>query len=49
MITGVTSVVMTAKMDAGDIIAQKTTPISPGENAGELEKKVGFYGCRTVD
>ena len=37
-VTGVTAVVMTAKMDAGDIIAQKTTPIFPGENAGELEK-----------
>ena len=36
--TGVTAVVMTAQMDAGDIIAQKTTPIFPGENAGELEK-----------
>ena len=36
--TGVTAVVMTPQMDAGDIIEQKTTPIFPGENAGELEK-----------
>src|SRR3970282_1108584 len=47
-ITGVTSVVMTAKMDAGDIIAQKTTPIFPGENAVELEKRVAFLGAETV-
>ena len=44
-ITGVTSVVMTAKMDAGDIIAQKTTPIFPGENAGELEKRLASMGA----
>ena len=48
MITGVTSVVMTAKMDAGDIIAQKTTPISPGENAGELEKRLASMGAELL-
>lgn len=46
--TGVTSVVMTAKMDAGDIIAQKTTPIFPGENAGELEKRLASMGAELL-
>lgn len=44
-ITGVTSVVMTAKMDAGDIIAKKTTPIFPGENARELEERLASMGA----
>jgi len=44
-ITGVTSVVMTAKMDAGDIIAHKTTPIFPGENARELEERLASMGA----
>lgn len=44
-VTGVTSVVMTAKMDAGDIIAQKTTPIFPEESAGDLEKRLAFMGA----
>lgn len=47
-VTGVTSVVMTAKMDAGDIIAQKTTPIFPGENAGELEKRLASMGAELL-
>ena len=46
--TGVTAVVMTAKMDAGDIIAQKTTPIFPGENAGELEKRLASMGAELL-
>lgn len=44
-ITGVTSVVMTAKMDAGDIVAQKTTPIFPGENVRELEERLASMGA----
>ena len=47
-VTGVTAVVMTAKMDAGDIIAQKTTPISFGENAGELEKRLASMGAELL-
>ena len=46
--TGVTAVVMTAKMDAGDIIAQRTTPIFPGENAGELEKRLASMGAELL-
>ncbi len=48
IVTGVTAVVMTARMDAGDIIAQKTTPISPDENAGELEKRLSEMGAEEL-
>ncbi|MCF6154653.1 MAG: methionyl-tRNA formyltransferase [Candidatus Brocadia sp.] len=44
-VTGVTAVVMTAKMDAGDIIAQKKTPIFSGENAGDIEKRLASMGA----
>ncbi|HHT9108949.1 MAG TPA: methionyl-tRNA formyltransferase [Candidatus Wunengus sp. YC63] len=47
-VTGVTSVVMTAKMDAGEIIAQKTTPIFPLENAGEVEKRLASMGAELL-
>ena len=47
-VTGVTAVVMTANMDAGDIIAQKITPISPEENAGELEKRLSSMGAELL-
>ncbi|HHT9110524.1 MAG TPA: methionyl-tRNA formyltransferase [Candidatus Brocadiaceae bacterium] len=46
--TGVTSMVMTVKMDAGDIIAQKTTPIFPDENGGELEVRLAFMGAELL-
>jgi len=44
-ITGVTAVVMSVKMDAGDIVAQKTTPISLEETAGDLEKRLASMGA----
>lgn len=47
-VTGTTAVVMTAKMDAGDVIDQKTTPISPDENAGELEKRLSETGAELL-
>ncbi|MBU6390800.1 MAG: methionyl-tRNA formyltransferase [Planctomycetes bacterium] len=43
--TGITAVIMTVKMDAGDIITQKETPISPQEDAGELEKRLASMGA----
>ena len=46
--SGVTSMVMTIKMDAGDIIAQKSASISPDENAGELEKRLSFMGAELL-
>ncbi|HHT9138001.1 MAG TPA: methionyl-tRNA formyltransferase [Candidatus Wunengus sp. YC60] len=48
MVTGVTAVVMTARMDAGDIIAQKTTPVSFEENAGVLEKRLASMGAELL-
>lgn len=47
-VTGVTAVVMTAKMDAGDIIAQKTTQISPDENAGDVGKRLSAMGAELL-
>lgn len=47
-VTGVTSMVMVLKMDAGDIIAQKSTSIFPDENAGELEKRLSFMGAELL-
>jgi methionyl-tRNA formyltransferase len=47
-ITGVTSVVMTAKMDAGDIIAKKTTPIFPEDNAGILGERLASMGAHLL-
>lgn len=44
-VTGVTAVVMTAKMDAGDIIAQKKTPLFLEENAGDIEKRLASMGA----
>lgn len=44
-VTGVTSMVMTVKMDAGDVIAQKTTPLLPDENAGSLEGRLAALGA----
>lgn len=47
-VTGVTSVVMTARMDAGDVLAQKTTPLLPDENAGALEKRLSAMGAELL-
>ncbi|MCF6157198.1 MAG: methionyl-tRNA formyltransferase [wastewater metagenome] len=47
-ITGVTSLVMTPKMDAGDIIAQKETSVFPNETAGELEKRLASMGAELL-
>jgi methionyl-tRNA formyltransferase len=44
-VTGVTSMLMTVKMDAGDIIMQNKTSISPDETAGELEKRLSLIGA----
>jgi len=44
-VTGVTAMRMTAQMDAGDIIAKKTTSISVEETAGELEKRLSVMGA----
>lgn len=46
--TGVTAMVMVVKMDAGDIIAQKETPIFPDETAGELEKRLASLSAELL-
>ncbi len=47
-VTGVTAVVMTTRMDAGDVLAQKATPLSSDENAGELEKRLSAMGAELL-
>ena len=44
-VTGVTAMLMAAKMDAGDIISKTHTPISLEENAGELERRLSIMGA----
>ena len=44
-VTGVTAMLIAAKMDAGDIIAKKATSISPEENAEELERRLSVMGA----
>ena len=39
-VTGITTMRMTEKLDAGDILLQRTTPIGEEETAGELEARV---------
>ena len=38
--TGVTSFLISDRMDAGDILLQKSTPILPGENFGDVYQKL---------
>lgn len=47
-VTGVTAVVMTARMDAGEIIAQEATPLPMSENAGGLEKRLSVMGAELL-
>ncbi|MBI3252172.1 MAG: methionyl-tRNA formyltransferase [Candidatus Omnitrophica bacterium] len=43
--TGVTVIRMTARLDAGDILVQKKTPILPADDIFSLEKKLGLLGA----
>ena len=43
--TGVTIMEIAPKMDAGPIVAQRATPIGPGETAGELEVRLARLGA----
>jgi len=47
-VTGVTSILMNSRMDAGDIILQEDVSIDPGENAGELEGRLAKLGADLV-
>ena len=42
--TGVTVILMTARIDAGGMIAIARTPIDPDETAGELEDRLALLG-----
>ncbi len=44
--SGVTIIRMSTGLDAGDILAQETTPIGPDETAGELEARLSQIGGR---
>jgi methionyl-tRNA formyltransferase len=46
--TGVTSIILQEKMDAGNIIMQKTIRIGPDETAGELENRLSILGAEIL-
>ena len=43
--TGVTTMRMIDRLDAGDILLQRETPIDPVENAGDLESRLAGMGA----
>jgi len=46
--TGLTVIEMTERMDAGDILGQRATPIGPDETSGELADRLAGLGARLV-
>ncbi len=46
--TGITSILMNNRMDAGDIILQEEVPINRDENAGELEMRLAKLGSDLI-
>lgn len=46
--TGITSILINERMDAGDIIMQEEVPIEPEENAGELERRLSVLGAELI-
>ena len=51
--TGLTTFQLKPKVDAGDVLMQRTVPIGPDETAGELTERLKIggaeLGCETVD
>lgn len=47
-ITGVSIMVMAERMDAGDIIAQRSLQIYPDETAGEVEGRLALLGAEAL-
>jgi methionyl-tRNA formyltransferase len=43
--TGVTIIRMSTGLDAGDMLAQKSTPIGPDETAGDVEARLALVGA----
>ena len=46
--TGITTIVMAEKMDAGDILLQDTTPIKPGDTAQTLHDRLSQIGADLI-
>jgi len=47
-ITGVSTIYMTERVDAGDIILQASVPVSPGETAGSLQQRLAVEGAELL-
>lgn len=47
-VTGVTLMKMDEGLDTGPILAQRTTPIEPGETGGELSKRLSVIGAELL-
>jgi methionyl-tRNA formyltransferase len=46
--TGITTIIMSDKMDAGDVIVRKSLTIGPEETAGELRDRLSKLGAETL-
>lgn len=46
--TGVTVIVLSEQVDAGDILEQVAVPVGPDETAGELSQRLSAVGARLV-
>src|SRR5581483_5205266 len=44
-VTGVTIIRMSTGLDAGDMLAQRSTPIGPDETAGDVEARLALVGA----
>lgn len=47
-VTGISSILINNRMDAGDILLQEAVPIYPEENAGELEQRLALLGAELM-
>jgi len=47
-VTGITSILMNSRMDAGDIILQETVAINDDESAGQLEERLSGLGADLI-
>jgi methionyl-tRNA formyltransferase len=46
--TGVTVIVLSEQVDAGDVVEQEAVPVGPDETAGELSQRLADAGARLV-
>ncbi|MCR4398538.1 MAG: methionyl-tRNA formyltransferase, partial [Firmicutes bacterium] len=47
-VTGVTTMYLSERLDAGDVILQRQVPVSPGDDAGSLEEKLKVEGAELL-